>query len=104
MRAMGSGEAVLVERADRRWSRRNQFGLALGAIVALGFIARVAYALTIGQRLTFGLDTIWYELQAGTIANGAGYVDPHAYYGLSRLVPTDNFPPLWPAALALAIK
>jgi hypothetical protein len=43
-------------------------------IVVFGFAARVVYVLTIGQRIRLGPDAIWYELQAGTIANGSGYL------------------------------
>jgi len=58
--------------------------------------------LAVGRHLTLGLDAIWYELQAGTVASGKGYVDPDAYYRLGHLVPTANFPPLWPIVLAVA--
>ncbi len=50
-----------------------------------------------------GFDAVWYELQAGTIRTGHGYVDPAAYFSFSgsRSVPTANFPPAWPTLLAV---
>ena len=53
---------------------RYRFGIVLIVIVVFGFAARVVYVLTIGQRIRLGPDAIWYELQAGTIANGSGYL------------------------------
>jgi hypothetical protein len=95
----------LDERAGERapvGSGNRRFVLWLAAIAFLGFAARVAYVLVIGRHLTFGFDAIWYELQAGTVATGKGYVDPDSYYRLGQLVPTANFPPLWPIVLAVA--
>jgi 4-amino-4-deoxy-L-arabinose transferase-like glycosyltransferase len=103
MRAMGSGEDVMAGRVGRT-GPGHRFALALGAIVALGFIARVAYALTVGQHITFGLDTVWYELQASSITHGIWYDDPGALFSRGQRVPTANFPPIWPLTLALAIK
>lgn len=90
--------------ADRIPHRSHTFGIMLSAIVIFGFAARSGYILSVGQRLTFGLDSIWYELQAGTIANGVGYVDPGAYYRFGQHIPTANFPPLWPLVLAISNK
>jgi len=83
---------------------QNRFEILLVVIVILGLAARTIYVLSIGQRITFGPDSIWYELQAGTIADGSGYVDPHAFYGLGHKIPTANFPPMWPIVLALVDK
>ena len=66
----------------------RRFASLLAAVVAGGLLVRLAYALTVGRHLTFGLDAIWYELQAGTLATGKGYVDPAAYY--RTVVPTDR--------------
>ncbi len=63
---------------------------------------RVVYVLTVGADLRLGFDAVWYELQAGTLASGDGYIDPDSWYRLGESVPTANFPPLWPALLALA--
>lgn len=68
----------------------------------MGLVVRVAYVLVVGRHITLGFDSLWYELQAGTLAKGHGYVDPDAFYRLGTSVPTANFPPLWPGLLALA--
>jgi len=78
----------------------RRFSPLLAAVVAGGLLVRLAYVLTVGRHLTFGLDAIWYELQAGTLATGKGYVDPAAYYRAGAQVPTATFPPLWPVLLA----
>ena len=104
MRSMRAGEEDIARRRGRIWLGRNRFGIGLVVVVVFGFAVRAAYVLTIGQRIRLGPDAIWYELQAGTIANGSGYVDPHAYYGLGHTVATANFPPMWPIVLALANK
>jgi hypothetical protein len=74
----------------------------LPVIMAVGLVARVGYVLIVGPHLKLGLDSTWYELQAGTLAHGKGYIDPDSFYRLGRVVPTANFPPLWPMALAVA--
>lgn len=80
---------------------RQRFALGLGGVMLVGLVLRVAYVLTVGRHLTFGLDSIWYELEAGTLARGQGYIDPAAFYQHAQRVPTANFPPLWPFALSL---
>ncbi len=74
----------------------------LVAIMVIGLMARVGYLWIVGPHLKLGLDSTWYDLQAGTLASGKGYVDPDSYYRLGRLVPTAVFPPLWPILLAIA--
>ena len=80
----------------------SRFASALAVIAVLGLGLRVGYVLVLGPDIAFGFDAIWYQLQAGTVAAGDGYVDPDSYYRLGRLVPTANFPPLWPLLLAAA--
>lgn len=84
--------------------RRHRFVFALALVTAAAFVARVIYIVTVGSRIEFGLDAIWYELQAGTIATGKGYLDPASYYGRGTAIATANFPPLWPTLLAGAYK
>ena len=74
MRSMRAGEEDIARRRGRIWLGRNRFGIVLVVIVVFGFAARTVYVLTIGQRIRLGPDAIWYELQAGTIANGSGYL------------------------------
>ncbi|HVN49895.1 MAG TPA: glycosyltransferase family 39 protein [Acidimicrobiales bacterium] len=78
------------------------FSWWLVGIMALGLVVRVGYVWIVGPHLKLGLDATWYELQAGTLAEGKGYVDPDSFYRLGRLVPTATFPPLWPMLLAAA--
>jgi 4-amino-4-deoxy-L-arabinose transferase-like glycosyltransferase len=85
-----------------RGARSLGFGPCLALIVVVGLGARVAYVLVLGPDLDDGFDAIWYQLQAGTISTGLGYLDPAAFYGRFEGVPTAQFPPLWPAVLALA--
>ncbi|MGZ4693179.1 MAG: ArnT family glycosyltransferase [Acidimicrobiales bacterium] len=88
--------------SDRRRSSGHRFTVALLTVTAVGSVLRVGYVLTIGRHLTLGFDAVWYELQAGTIATGKGYVQPDAYYRLGLQVPTATFPPLWPFVLGVA--
>jgi hypothetical protein len=99
---MGSGDGPSPDLLRHRGDRRPGFEIVLVAIAVFGLVARVAYVLTIGRRLTIGSDAIWYALQAGPIATGKGYIDPAAFYQLGKQIPTANFPPLWPMALAVA--
>jgi 4-amino-4-deoxy-L-arabinose transferase-like glycosyltransferase len=64
-------------------------------------MVRVAYVLVIMPRVELGADAVWYFLQAGTIADGIGYVDPAAYYERGQVVASASFPPLWPTVLGV---
>jgi 4-amino-4-deoxy-L-arabinose transferase-like glycosyltransferase len=81
---------------------RARFGWVLAAIALAGLVLRVLYVELVDVRL--GADAIWYALQAGTIKGGHGYVDPAAFYSGRGAIATANFPPLWPATLALVGK
>jgi 4-amino-4-deoxy-L-arabinose transferase-like glycosyltransferase len=83
-------------------ARNRAFAGWLAGITAGGLVVRLWYLVAVGRDLTMGFDAVWYQLQAGTLADGTGYVDPDAYYRLGQTVPTANFPPLWPALLAAA--
>jgi 4-amino-4-deoxy-L-arabinose transferase-like glycosyltransferase len=69
--------------------------------MALGLVVRVAYVLTVGSRTGLGADATWYLLEAGIIGSGDGYLDPDAYFARGDALATANFPPLWPALLAI---
>jgi hypothetical protein len=83
---------------------RRRFALATVALAAGAFGVRVAYLFAMRDRLHYGLDTIWYELVAGTIAKGHGVVDPATFYSFRGSVPTAFRPPLYPTFLAALIK
>jgi 4-amino-4-deoxy-L-arabinose transferase-like glycosyltransferase len=92
----------------RTWTRqlalpRSFFG-RLALIAAGGLAIRVAYVLVIMPRVELGPDAIWYALQAGTIADGKGYLDPARYFGSGVAVASASFPPLWPSVLAVVNK
>jgi 4-amino-4-deoxy-L-arabinose transferase-like glycosyltransferase len=61
---------------------------------------RVAYTLTVGRRLHFGADSLWYQLTGSGIYGGYGYVDPSALIAHGQRVPTANFPPAYPVLIA----
>jgi hypothetical protein len=73
----------------------------LVAISLLGIGIRVVYDVTVGRHLHMGLDSIWYQLMGKQIAGGTGYVDPATLIATGHKVPTANFPPLYPATVAL---
>ena len=81
--------------------RRFVLGIALAA--AAGLAIRITYVLTVGQRVPLMGDAATYRLLALHLADGAGYVRP---YELIRgdVVPTAEFPPLFPALLSVAAR
>jgi 4-amino-4-deoxy-L-arabinose transferase-like glycosyltransferase len=82
----------------------DRFAVRLAAICAAALAFRVLYVLTFSRHLHFGLDAIWYELVAGTIADGKGFVDPAKFYGHGLVVETAFRPPLYPVFLAVVNK
>jgi 4-amino-4-deoxy-L-arabinose transferase-like glycosyltransferase len=92
----------------RTWTRHlalpRSFSGCLALIAAGGLAIRAAYVLVIMPRVELGPDAIWYALQASTIADGKGYLDPARYFGSGVSVATASFPPLWPSVLAVVNK
>ena len=86
--------------SDRVAWKPDRFTRRLLTICGGGLAVRVFYVLAFSRHLHFGLDTIWYELVAGTVADGKGFVDPASFYGHGVAVPTAFHPPLYPAFLA----
>jgi 4-amino-4-deoxy-L-arabinose transferase-like glycosyltransferase len=82
----------------------DAFARALIAICLAGFALRVLYVLTFSGHLHFGLDAVWYELVAGTVADGKGVIDPAKFYGHGVAVSTAFRPPLYPVFLAAIAK
>jgi 4-amino-4-deoxy-L-arabinose transferase-like glycosyltransferase len=76
----------------------------LACITAFGFGVRVAYVLAYSDRISFGLDSVWYQLVSGTLVSGDGYVDPEKFYGHGTAVATAFRPPLYPVFLAAVTK
>jgi 4-amino-4-deoxy-L-arabinose transferase-like glycosyltransferase len=79
-----------------RSARRFAAGLALVAVVALA--VRLTYTLTVSADLPTIGDAETYHLLARHLADGEGYIRPREPVP----VPTAEFPPLFPAILAVA--
>jgi hypothetical protein len=88
-------------RAPERRPLLVWFWRILPALAVGGVGVRVAYTLTIGRRLHFGSDSLWYQLTGSGIWGGYGYVDPSALIAHGQRVPTANFPPAYPVLIAL---
>jgi 4-amino-4-deoxy-L-arabinose transferase-like glycosyltransferase len=84
--------------------RQTSFGTRLAAIAAAALAIRVAYVVTFSDRISLGLDSVWYQLVAGSIVNNDGFVDPQKIYLHGVSVPTAFRPPLYPVFLAGVIK
>ncbi len=82
----------------------DRFARTLIAICLAGLALRVLYVLTFTDQLHFGLDAVWYELVAGTVADGKGVIDPAKFYGHGIVVSTAFRPPLYPVFLAAIAK
>jgi 4-amino-4-deoxy-L-arabinose transferase-like glycosyltransferase len=81
---------------------RGSFARATVAIALGALVLRIVYVFLLGAHPALGSDATWYTLQAGTIADGIGFVDPRAAYSFHGAVATAQFPPLWPSLLAIA--
>ncbi|MGH9026718.1 MAG: ArnT family glycosyltransferase [Acidimicrobiia bacterium] len=69
----------------------------------VAFVARLVYALVVTDYFEYGIDAIWYQLQAGFVSSGFGYIDPASFFdGMPRF--TANFPPLHPLMLAVVAE
>ena len=92
----------------RTWARQlalpRSFWSRLALIAAGGLAIRAAYVLVVMPHVQLGPDATWYALQASTVADGKGYLDPARYFGFRGAVATASFPPLWPSVLAVVNK
>lgn len=89
------------------WSerlRRVSFRQALSGICAAGLAIRVAYVVTFSSHIQPGLDSAWYQLVSGSIADNKGFVDPAKLYLHGVSTPTAFRPPLYPLFLAAVAK
>ncbi len=75
--------------------------MRVGIVAALGAAARAVYVLVVARDLELGADATWYLLVGGAIREGHGFVDPETLFTTGETVATANFPPLYPAVLAL---
>lgn len=79
---------------------RRRWLIRLGAIAALGFVARLVYALAVAPDLPARGDTLLYHYLANGIADGDGYVRPFSELMTGEPQPTASYPPLYPVYLA----
>jgi 4-amino-4-deoxy-L-arabinose transferase-like glycosyltransferase len=77
----------------------SRFGLALGAIAAVGLAARLVYALVVMHDVPVFGDGLEFHILANQLASGDGYVQPLLVSPAH--VPTADKPPLYPLLLAL---
>ena len=87
-----------------RGSRR--FFLVLGAILLVALGVRVAFVLGVARYDEKFYDAAYYELQARTIADGHGYVDPFQFLpgAPHHSTPAADHPPLTVLALVPTVK
>ncbi len=87
-----------------RGSRR--FFVVLGVILLIALGVRVAYVLGVARYDEKFYDAAYYELQARTIADGHGYVDPFQFLpgAPHRSTPAADHPPLTVFALVPTVK
>jgi hypothetical protein len=91
---MGEGTTAAPARSNRAWL------VGLAGVVAGSVVVRVLYVLVVLDDVPSGLDSIWYQLQGGSIRHGTGYVVPTTLF-TGEHTPTAAFPPLYPAYQAL---
>ena len=78
-----------------------RFGALVAVISAVALFIRLGYAFGVARHVTFGGDSVWYHLVAAEINEGHGFVNPAVYYPTHQGIATAQFPPLYPAFLAV---
>ena len=86
-----------------RWPS-NPYPIALSAVVAGGFLVRVATWLTIAPQKTDGGDPLFYHVTANTIANGRGFPEPLNWLDSATQIPSALHGPLYPVVLSLSSR
>jgi len=100
---MCQAHIVAGDQHRRGLPRGWRWATALTAIALVGVGFRLTYLALVGPHLKLGLDSIWYVLEATSLANSHHYSDPTLIFqGIHR--PTANFPPLYPLFLAVLHK
>lgn len=101
---------------------KRSFRTQVGLVCLVGLTVRLVYLLLIRnfRHADLNFDSTWYHLEAVLIAHGHGYLDPQVWFQGTRgsragfhlsdinvahpakvVLPTLQFPPLFPAALAV---
>ena len=86
-----------------RWPR-NPYPLVLAAVVAGGFLVRVATWLTIAPQKTDGGDPLFYHVTANTIARGRGFPEPLNWLDSATQIPSALHGPLYPVVLSVSSR
>jgi hypothetical protein len=82
--------------------RPGRFAGPLAIVVGVALVVRIGYVLAVmGDDQPVG-DARTYALLARGLAHGEGYVRTDVLAATGGHVPTAEFPPLWPAVLAVA--
>jgi 4-amino-4-deoxy-L-arabinose transferase-like glycosyltransferase len=87
--------------ADLSRSGTRSFLIALGAIAALALAVRIGFVLVVDPKLPDPGDATAYHLLANNLADGHGYIRPFDFRLLELERPTAEYPPLFPALLAV---
>ncbi|HYU38661.1 MAG TPA: glycosyltransferase family 39 protein [Acidimicrobiia bacterium] len=82
-------------------SRNRAFLIALLAIAVLALVVRIVFVLVVDPRLPDPGDATAYHLLANNLADGHGYIRPFDFRLLHVARPTAEYPPLFPALLAV---
>ena len=83
-------------------TRSNRsFLVALLAIALVALIVRIAFVLVVDPKLPDPGDATAYHLLANNLADGRGYIRPFDFRILHVSRPTAEYPPLFPALLAV---
>jgi 4-amino-4-deoxy-L-arabinose transferase-like glycosyltransferase len=78
-----------------------RFGRRLAVVVGVALVARVAYVLAVVSGDQPVGDALNYVLLGRGLAHGHGYVRADVLAATGSQAPTAEFPPLWPAVLAV---
>jgi hypothetical protein len=82
-------------------TRRNskRFGASISVIVAIGFLLRLRYALSLGA--VTGGDAQWYSFGGLALSEGQGFVHPGRFHFWGDTTVSYFKPPLWQGILAI---
>jgi len=90
-----TGRAILRDMPVPRW------WWSLGGAAVVGVAIRFVYVLTTRRGAPLFGDAETYHLLGQVLSQGEGYVRPRELLAFGEVVPTAEFPPLWPALLAV---
>jgi 4-amino-4-deoxy-L-arabinose transferase-like glycosyltransferase len=82
----------------------RSFGRRLALVAAAAFVLRVVYGLWFAPATTGISDSFYFQQTGRLVADGHGFVSPHAFLFEHRSTPTADHPPLYTLVLALEWK